>query len=90
MQEARTAGCHSPAEIDTYCEQRRREAGDSVHMANDGSQMGLSSHGAFMGSLDPRVAGQGSSSSANSMEMMGYSGADLLSENVSFAVTRAF
>ncbi|XP_031396645.1 transcriptional adapter ADA2b-like [Punica granatum] len=34
-----------------------------------------------MGSSDPRAAGQGSSSSANIVETMGYSGADLLSEN---------
>ncbi|PKI26058.1 hypothetical protein CRG98_049253, partial [Punica granatum] len=79
--DARTAGCRTPAEADAYFEHRRREAEESAHRAKDGSQLGPSSHGAFMGSSDPRAAGQGSSSSANIVETMGYSGADLLSEN---------
>ncbi|XP_031393500.1 transcriptional adapter ADA2b [Punica granatum] len=81
LQDARTAGCRTPAEADAYFEHRRREAEESAHRAKDGSQLGPSSHGAFMGSSDPRAAGQGSSSSANIVETMGYSGADLLSEN---------
>lgn len=89
VQDARAAGCRTPAEVDVYCEQRRREAEESAHRAKDGSQMAISSHSALIGSLDPRAAGHGSSSSANNVEMMGYSSTDLLSENVSFAAPHA-
>ncbi|KAK4743946.1 hypothetical protein SAY87_010258 [Trapa incisa] len=80
LKDARAAGCRTPAELEAYTEQRR-EAEESARRAKDGSQMGLGSHGAFMGSLDPRAAGHGSSSTANNVEIMGYSSSDLLSEN---------
>lgn len=93
MQEAQSAGCRTSAEADRFLEhKRKREAEDSARRAKETAQIGPSSQGvpnAFMASQsickdsNSRPAGQATSSFVNDMDIMGFNGADLLSEAVS-------
>lgn len=92
MQEAQSAGCRTSAEADRYLEhKRKREAEDSARRAKETAQVGPSSQGVpnvFMASQSIAKdsnsrPGQATSSSVNDMDIMGFNGADLLSETVS-------
>ncbi|KAF3451863.1 hypothetical protein FNV43_RR07959 [Rhamnella rubrinervis] len=90
LKEAQSAGCRTSVEADRYLEnKRKREAEDSACRAKETAQVGPSSQGvpnAFMASQsigkdsNSRPVGQATSSSVNDMDIMGFNGADLLSE----------
>lgn len=76
MQEARAAGCRTSAEADRYFEnKRRREAEESSHRGKDSSQLGAGGQGPS--------SMHASSGLANDLDVMGFNGSELLSDNVS-------
>lgn len=93
MQEARAAGCRTSVEADRYLEQKRkRETEENSRRTKESAHVGPSSQGgpnAFMASessakdTNSRPGGQVTSSSIGDMDVMGFNGADLLSEAVS-------
>lgn len=90
MQEARAAGCHTSVEADRYLEQKRkREAEENTGRTKENAHVGPSGQGGFMASeatakdTISRPAGQLTSNSIGDMDVMGFNGADLLSEAVS-------
>ncbi|EXB29530.1 Transcriptional adapter ADA2b [Morus notabilis] len=88
LKEARAAGCRTSVEADTYLEQKRkREAEENACRVKESPRVGTSSQGgpnAFMASdskdTNSRPTGQAASSSVVDMDIMGFNGADLLSE----------
>jgi len=95
LQEARIAGCRNSAEADRYISsKRKREAEENVRRTRtkESAQVGPSNQGIPNALTSPdsagkdtsaRPAGPATSSSVNEMDVIGYSGADLLCEAVS-------
>ncbi|KAI6704670.1 hypothetical protein NL676_007632 [Syzygium grande] len=74
LQEARAAGCRTSAEADRYFEnKRRREAEESSHRGKDSSQLGAGGQGPS--------SMHASSGLANDLDVMGFNGSELLSDN---------
>lgn len=93
FQDARAAGCRTSAEADRYLKQKRkREVEENARRVKESSQGGPSSQAgpnAFMASesvgkeFNSRPVGQATSNSMNDLDIMGFYGAELLSESVS-------
>ncbi|XP_059440348.1 transcriptional adapter ADA2b-like [Corylus avellana] len=91
LKDARAAGCRTSAEADRYLKQKRkREVEENARLVKESSQVGPSSQAgpnAFMASesvgkeFDSRPVGQATSNSVNDLDIMGFYGAELLSES---------
>ncbi|KAL3568757.1 hypothetical protein D5086_028647 [Populus alba] len=90
LKDAQVAGCRTAAEADRYLEHKRKiEAEETSRRLKDNAQIGPSSQGAPSAFMSPdsvgkdsstRPAGQGSSSYANNLDIMGFYETQLLSE----------
>lgn len=91
LKDARAAGCRTSAEADRYLKQKRkREVEENARRVKESSQGGPSSQAgpnAFMASesvgkeFNSRPVGQATSNSMNDLDIMGFYGAELLSES---------
>ncbi|XP_059438871.1 transcriptional adapter ADA2b-like isoform X2 [Corylus avellana] len=91
LKDARAAGCRTSAEADMYLKQKRKtEVEENARLVKESSQVGPSSHAgpnAFMASesvgkeFNSRPVGQATSNSVNDLDIMGFYGAELLSES---------
>ncbi|XP_059438872.1 transcriptional adapter ADA2b-like [Corylus avellana] len=91
LKDARAAGCRTSAEADIYLKQKRkREVEENARLVKESSQVGPSSQAgpnAFMASesvgkeFNSRPVGQATSNSVNDLDIMGFYGAELLSES---------
>ncbi|KAJ6863969.1 transcriptional adapter ADA2b-like [Populus alba x Populus x berolinensis] len=90
LKDAQVAGCRTAAKADRYLEHKRKiEAEETSRRLKDNAQIGPSSQGAPNAFMSPdsvgkdsstRPAGQGSSSYANDLDIMGFYETQLLSE----------
>ncbi|XP_061955174.1 transcriptional adapter ADA2b-like [Populus nigra] len=90
LKDAQVAGCRTAVEADRYLEHKRKiEAEETSRRLKDNAQIGPSSQGAPNAFMSPdsvgkdsstRPAGQGTSSYANDLDIMGFYETQLLSE----------